>query len=64
VEVAAELLEARRQQHDIRLVDLLGRVPPTARIASDSAMRRLDLVEGGGALVLPLEAVDPSRLGT
>lgn len=45
VQIAAEALELGGQHHQIRLVDLLGRVAPPPAGAADRLMRSLDLIQ-------------------
>src|ERR1700720_3934814 len=46
VKVPTIALELRREQHGISLVDLLGRIPPTACGPPDGDMSLSDLVQG------------------
>jgi anti-sigma B factor antagonist len=45
MKVPAEALKVRREQHDVSLIDLLGRVPSAPACDTDRSMGMLDLVQ-------------------
>jgi hypothetical protein len=58
MEITAESLEMGRQQNDVRLIHLLGRVPPSVSRATDGAMRVLDLIQ------LVFAGLSPVQIGS